>query len=111
ARRTFICEPLKIDNDDDKQRIKNILTEMNATMNAVENEKHFHALILMIFLISIIGHLTTKCALRVVHTRTIMIHKREPNTGWVNQYNEEILRAWNANMIIQFILDPYACAK
>ncbi|CAF5119789.1 unnamed protein product, partial [Rotaria sp. Silwood1] len=52
-----------------------------------------------------------ECALRVVHTRTTMIHKREPNARWVNQYNEEILRAWNANMDIQFVLDPYACAK
>ncbi|CAF2880127.1 unnamed protein product [Rotaria sp. Silwood2] len=40
-----------------------------------------------------------------------MIHKREPNARWVNQYNEELLRAWNANMDIQFVLDPYACAK
>ncbi|CAF4601459.1 unnamed protein product, partial [Rotaria socialis] len=40
-----------------------------------------------------------------------MIHKREPNARWVNQYNEEILRAWDANMDIQFALDPYACAK
>ena len=50
-------------------------------------------------------------ALRVVHTRPVIIHKREPNARWVNQYNEEMLRAWNANMDIQFVLDPYACAK
>ncbi|CAF2086322.1 unnamed protein product [Rotaria magnacalcarata] len=115
ARRTFICEPLKIDNDDDKQRIKNIkkiLTEMNATMNVLEKEK--------ILTWSDFDDLFNKYnwlyddyeyALRVVHTRTIMIHKREPNARWVNQYNEEILRVWNANMDIQFVLDPYAYAK
>ncbi|CAF1416692.1 unnamed protein product [Rotaria magnacalcarata] len=115
ARRTFICEPLKIDNDDDKQRVKNIkkiLTEMNATMNVLEKEK--------ILTWSDFDDLFNKYnwlyddyeyALRVVHTRTIMIHKREPNARWVNQYNEEILRVWNANMDIQFVLDPYAYAK
>ncbi|CAF4680622.1 unnamed protein product, partial [Rotaria sp. Silwood2] len=115
ARRTFICEPLKAENDDDKQkfkRMKEILTEMNATMNKLEKEKMLSW--------SDFDNLLTKynwtyedyeCALRVVHTRTIIIHKREPNARWVNQYNEEILRAWNANMDIQFVLDPYACAK
>ncbi|CAM4800160.1 unnamed protein product [Rotaria magnacalcarata] len=115
ARRTFICEPLKIDNDDNKQHIKNIkknLTEMNATMNVLEKEK--------ILSWSDFDNLLTKynwsyddyeSALRLIHTRTIMIHKREPNARWVNQYNEEILRVWNANMDIQFVLDPYACAK
>ncbi|CAF2866624.1 unnamed protein product, partial [Rotaria sp. Silwood2] len=115
ARRTFICEPMKIVTDDDKQyakRAKEILSKMNAAMNALEKEK--------ILSWSDFDNLLTKynwtykdyeCALRVVHTRTIMIHKREPNARWVNQYNEEILRAWDANMDIQFVLDPYACAK
>ncbi|CAF2796522.1 unnamed protein product [Rotaria sp. Silwood2] len=43
ARRTFICEPMKIVTDDDKQyakRAKEILTEMNAAMNALEKEKN-----------------------------------------------------------------------
>jgi len=42
ARRTFICEPIKIDNNDDKEcskKAKAILIEMNATMNALEKEK------------------------------------------------------------------------
>ncbi|CAF4185611.1 unnamed protein product, partial [Rotaria sordida] len=115
SRRTFICEPIKVDNDDEKQRckkIKEILTEMNATMNTLEKEKMLSW--------SDFDNLLRKYnwtyedyeqALRVVHTRTIIIHKREPNARWVNQYNEELLRAWDANMDIQFILDPYACAK
>ncbi|CAF4357671.1 unnamed protein product, partial [Adineta steineri] len=42
ALRTFICEPIKIENDEDKERykkIKKILIEMNATMNLLEKEK------------------------------------------------------------------------
>jgi hypothetical protein len=115
ARRTFICEPIKIDNDDDKQRCKKakeILTEMNATRNTLEKTK---TLLWSDFddLLSKYGwtYDDYEWALRVVHKRPTMIHKREPNARWVNQYNEEILRAWDANMDIQFVLDPYACAK
>ncbi|CAF1383790.1 unnamed protein product [Adineta steineri] len=115
ALRTFICEPIKIENDEDKERykkIKKILIEMNAAMNLLEKEK--------VLSWSDFDNLLNKYnwtydeyefALRIIHTRPTIIHKREPNARWVNQYNEELLRAWDANMDIQFVLDPYACAK
>ncbi|CAF4116941.1 unnamed protein product [Rotaria magnacalcarata] len=115
ARRTFICEPIKPTNDEEKEHckeIKKILTEMNAKMNLLEKEK---VLVWADFDNLLIKYNWTyddyEHALCLAPTRTIMIHKREPNARWVNQYNEEILRAWNANMDIQFVLDPYACAK
>ena len=115
ARRTFICEPNKFDKKDDKERskiAKTILSEMNATMNTWEKEKTLSW--------SDFDDLLSKYtwtyddyewALRAVHTRAVIIHKREPNARWVNQYNEEMIRAWDANMDIQFVLDSYACAK
>ncbi|XP_070531546.1 uncharacterized protein [Ptychodera flava] len=36
--------------------------------------------------------------------------KRTPNDIRINSYNLTLLQAWRANMDIQFILDPYACA-
>ncbi|CAF4491580.1 unnamed protein product, partial [Rotaria socialis] len=69
----------EVDTADDKQHIKNIkknLTEMNATMNVLEKEK--------ILSWSDFDNLLTKynwsyddyeSALRLIHTRTIMIHK------------------------------------
>ena len=41
--------------------------------------------------------------------RTILL-KRSPAAIRVNSYNVSLLKAWQANMDIQFILDPYACA-
>ncbi|CAJ1069182.1 uncharacterized protein LOC115579693 [Xyrichtys novacula] len=35
--------------------------------------------------------------------------KRGPKDVWVNGYNPYLLKAWNANMDIQFILNPYSC--
>ncbi|XP_062592424.1 uncharacterized protein LOC134253849 [Saccostrea cucullata] len=36
--------------------------------------------------------------------------KRSPSEMRVNYYNSTVLKAWNANLDIQFVLDPYACA-
>ena len=35
---------------------------------------------------------------------------RNPNEQRVNNYNSACLRAWRANMDIQFVLDVYACS-
>ena len=36
--------------------------------------------------------------------------KRSPNELRINNYNPACLRAWRANMDIQYVLDVYACA-
>ncbi|XP_062598648.1 uncharacterized protein LOC134260084 [Saccostrea cucullata] len=36
--------------------------------------------------------------------------RRNPSEMRVNYYNTSVLKAWNANLDIQFVLDPYACA-
>ena len=36
--------------------------------------------------------------------------KRSPSEIRINSYSTELLKAWQANMDIQYILDPYACA-
>lgn len=36
--------------------------------------------------------------------------KRNPNEVRINAYNSVLLKSWQANMDIQFILDAYACA-
>ncbi|CAF3475451.1 unnamed protein product [Rotaria socialis] len=115
ARRTFICEPFQSDNDECKERVqqaKKNLKEMNATMNMLEKDK---TLLWSDFDSLLCKYNWTyddyEWSLTVVHRRPTLIHKREPNARWVNQYDEELLRAWNANIDIQFVLDPYACAK
>ena len=36
--------------------------------------------------------------------------KRKPNELRINNYNPPCLKAWRANMDIQFVLDVYGCA-
>ena len=37
-----------------------------------------------------------------------IVTKRKPSDTWINTYNPDV-HVWQANMDIQFILDPYAC--
>ncbi|KAE8296893.1 hypothetical protein D5F01_LYC03504 [Larimichthys crocea] len=39
----------------------------------------------------------------------VIVLKRHPKDCWVNGYNPDLLRAWNANMDIQFVLAEYSC--
>ncbi|KAL6455400.1 hypothetical protein MHYP_G00361440 [Metynnis hypsauchen] len=41
--------------------------------------------------------------------KTSVVLKRTPCDVWVNQYNRDLLRCWNANMDIQFVVDAYSC--
>lgn len=39
----------------------------------------------------------------------VVVLKRSPKDCFVNNYNPTCLRAWNANLDIQFVLNAYAC--
>ena len=49
-------------------------------------------------------------ALRSCINRTTIFLKRNLDEMRINAYNKTILHLWKANMDLQFILDPYACA-
>lgn len=42
--------------------------------------------------------------------RNTLFLKRTPSEIRINSYNTKLLKAWQANMDIQYVLDPYACA-
>ena len=45
----------------------------------------------------------------IMTRRQCVILKRDPGEVWINQYNPHLLRCWDANMDIQFVLDPFSC--
>ena len=49
-------------------------------------------------------------AVRSSLNATTVFFKRSPNELRINNYNPACLRAWRANMDIQYVLDVYACA-
>ncbi|XP_059203438.1 uncharacterized protein LOC131982826 isoform X1 [Centropristis striata] len=42
-------------------------------------------------------------------TGMVVVNKRDPKDCWVNGYNPDLLRAWNANMDIQYVIDDFSC--
>ncbi|KAL6486235.1 hypothetical protein MHYP_G00056270 [Metynnis hypsauchen] len=50
-----------------------------------------------------------KESVKSLSTSSLVIMEREPKDCWINGYNPLLLRAWDANMDIQFILNPYSC--
>ncbi|XP_049319463.1 uncharacterized protein LOC125780983 [Astyanax mexicanus] len=48
-------------------------------------------------------------AYNIAGRKTQVVLKREITDLWVNPYNKNLLKAWNANMDIQYIVDAYAC--
>ena len=49
-------------------------------------------------------------AIRYTLKRDTLFLKRLPSEIRINSYNTHFLQAWQANMDIQYVLDPYACA-
>ncbi|KAL0198839.1 hypothetical protein M9458_007379, partial [Cirrhinus mrigala] len=73
------------DSNQNFETIAQLLNQVNMTYE--EYEKHIEAL----------------------STSSLIVMERRPQDCWVNGYNPMLLRAWNANMDIQFILNPYSC--
>ena len=48
-------------------------------------------------------------AYKMVTSKQSVVLKRHPNELWTNQYNPHLLKCWDANMDIQYVLDPYSC--
>ena len=38
-----------------------------------------------------------------------MVLKRDVNEACINQYSKSLLKCWDANMDIQYVVDAYAC--
>ncbi|XP_022312092.2 uncharacterized protein LOC111117320 [Crassostrea virginica] len=46
---------------------------------------------------------------RILASKATTILKRNPIDMWTNQYNPCLLKSWDANMDIQYVLDPFSC--
>ena len=49
-------------------------------------------------------------AISTTTSGNVVVLKRNPMDCNVNNYNPNVLKAWQANMDIQYVMNPYACA-
>nr|XP_057908359.1 uncharacterized protein LOC131104820 [Doryrhamphus excisus] len=79
--------------------IKTALADENHTYQSVEHLFHSLGITQEIF----------ETAHRRLGRRTEVIIRRQINEIWINPYSKPLLKCWNANMDIQYVVDAYAC--
>lgn len=103
---TVILEPL---NDDDKKLAEKNFMKVATLMNEMNN---VDVMSFSDFLKELEMDLHTYLlAVRSSLCSPKIFLKRLPCETRVNNYNTIALKCWEANMDIQFILDPYACVS
>ena len=48
-------------------------------------------------------------ALSKLATKSSIVMQRDLKDVWINGYNADLLRSWNGNMDLKYILEPYSC--
>ncbi|XP_062609123.1 uncharacterized protein LOC134270887 [Saccostrea cucullata] len=48
-------------------------------------------------------------AYSIITSKQTIVLQREPSEAWTNQYNPCLLKSWDANLDIQYVLDPFSC--
>lgn len=109
---TMVLRPLSADTPLQQlrkanQNYKRIVERLNELGSNYKEDMEFEEFLEMLG-ISIDEYLL---AIRSSIIRTTVFLKRKTSEIFVNPYNKKLLLLWKANMDIQFVLDPYACAK
>ncbi|XP_073323364.1 uncharacterized protein [Pagrus major] len=80
-------------------KIKTALSDENASFDSVEQLFRHLGLNQTVF----------EAAYNRVGRKTHVVLKRQANEVWINQYSKPLLKCWNANIDIQYVVDAYAC--
>ena len=103
--KTMVLEPLESDVDKYKRMYFKLQRKMNEQKNGYEMcyEKFLKEVV------NLPEEEYIKCIRSSLNSAKVFL-ERKPQDIRVNLYNENVLKGWQANIHIQFILDPYACA-
>ena len=108
--RTMILTPLEKSCYDEENQ-KNVKENAEKIKDLLDNMKYGEEITFEDFLNNL--QLTEESyilAIRHSLKRVTLCLKRAPSEIRINNYNSVLLKAWRANMDIQYVLDPYACA-
>ncbi|XP_071958642.1 uncharacterized protein [Antedon mediterranea] len=112
SERTFVMRPTIVDknsdDNDDGDANKQAQELLTSVKNALANEETYQSA-KELFQSLDITQSTYEDANNCITNEEKIVLKRNPQDAWVNQYNPSLLRAWNANMDIQYITSVYAC--
>lgn len=103
----MILEPLDSDIEKYKKLYKTMQDKVNAFKNGCDISCTFQDFLQNVLQLSEDDYI--KCIRSSLRTPKVFL-KRKPCDLRVNAYNSTLLHAWAANIDIQYVLDPYACA-
>ena len=108
--RTMILEPLSV-SDLSENLAKKLGNDLKRIRELLDSIKSYETMTFMEFL-NKLGLSETQYikAIRISISHATLLLKRTPSEIRINCYNPHLLNAWKANMDIQYVLDPYACA-
>ncbi|KAK3090521.1 hypothetical protein FSP39_012459 [Pinctada imbricata] len=104
-RDTMLLEPLEVDTE----KYKTKYNEIQEKINKFKDGMHFSYDQFLEQVADMPECEYIKCIRSSISTPKIFL-KRTPSEIRINMYNEHLLLAWNANIDLQYVLDPYACA-
>ena len=106
---TLIAEPVDNSNEDEVEEFKQGKAILQKVTEYIESENFNQAESLSKILLNLgIKGDDYKRALKKSDRGKQVVLKRNPNECYINNYNERCLRAFKANMDIQFCMDVYA---
>ncbi|XP_023932851.1 uncharacterized protein LOC106158164 [Lingula anatina] len=108
--RTFVCKPIKLDEEKPKHIIRKAAREaLEKLATITSDEKNISLTAQQCLELAGMTQEGLEYSMGILARKTIIVLKREPKECWVNQYNPHLLEAWDANIDIQYIVDAYAC--
>ncbi|XP_062580740.1 uncharacterized protein LOC134242656 [Saccostrea cucullata] len=106
SERTFISKPQDKMEENDEKLAKERLSLLWDAVKSNEDESASSSDLLQ--KAGLTQKEFEKCFSFITKRNTVVL-QRQPNELFINQYNMHLLRAWNANMDIQYVLDAYSC--
>ena len=107
--RTMILEPLS-ENDLDENVAHILKKALERIRTLLDSIKEDETMTFVEFLEKLdLSEQQYIKAIRLSLKHSTLLLKRSPAEIRINCYNPHLLKAWQANMDIQFVLDPYAC--
>ncbi len=97
----------KVSDKMDKKRASDILT---AIKKALSDENNSYDSVEHLFASLGINQAAFEAAYKRFGRNTHVVLKRQVSEVWINQYSKQLLlKAWNANLDIQYVVNAYAC--
>ncbi|XP_041467172.1 uncharacterized protein LOC121417516 [Lytechinus variegatus] len=106
--KTKINNVKEVEESEKNERKKNAKELLNSVKDALSDGTEYNSVKELFEKLGITQDQFQSAHNEIALQESIII-QREPQDVWINQYNPKLLRAWNANMDLQYVTNAFAC--